>query len=228
MFPERKDCMHIFSTEGRAFFAVWLQAVEGCVSGYMAALRDEAWREAMATLRALVAALEEFMMESDRVFAAWEQGEPYTNVERLEGRVAAVESAATGCFEAYRPVLRMMVLEMMIEVRRAQAEDYAARKAAEARLSASQQRERARWQSVPPPGTPDGRESAGRGGYGRWSAPDEELPQGVACNSEPPNRYACAGRVPRLRGRLWWFRAASAWNALMRALHGSGGCAAVG
>ena len=64
MFPERKDCMHIFSTEGRAFFAVWLQAVEGCVSGYMAALRDEAWREAMATLRALVAALEEFMMES--------------------------------------------------------------------------------------------------------------------------------------------------------------------
>ena len=28
MFPERKDCMHIFSTEGRAFFAVWLQAVE--------------------------------------------------------------------------------------------------------------------------------------------------------------------------------------------------------
>ena len=33
---------------------------------------------------------------------------------------------------------------MMIEVRRAQAEDYAARKAAEARLSASQQRERAR------------------------------------------------------------------------------------
>ena len=37
MFPERKDCMHIFSTEGRAFFAVWLQAVEGSVSGYMAA-----------------------------------------------------------------------------------------------------------------------------------------------------------------------------------------------
>ena len=28
MFPERKGCMHIFSTEGRAFFAVWLQAVE--------------------------------------------------------------------------------------------------------------------------------------------------------------------------------------------------------
>jgi hypothetical protein len=125
----------------------------------------------------------------------------------------------------------MVVLEMMIKVRRAQAEDYAARKAAEARLSASQQRERVRQQSVPPPGTPDDREAVGRGGYGRRSAPDEELPQGVAHNSGSPLRYACAWRVPcgtRLRGRLWWFRTASAWNALLRALHGSGGCAALG
>ena len=71
----------------------------------MAALDGGAWRAAVVTLRALNSSLEKFWKESDLVFEAWKRDKRHGDAERLEGLVAAVELAATGCFEVYRPVL---------------------------------------------------------------------------------------------------------------------------
>jgi hypothetical protein len=193
----------------------------------MAALRgDEAWQEAMATLCVLVRSLEEFVKESSVVvFAAWEQGQTYTKVARLEGRVAAVERAAVGFFEDYRPVLRMVARKMLSEVRRARAKAGVAFQATEARPRGALQQETWRGGGSSQPRPPARLMAAGRGGHGRWSAPEMELPREVAHKSAPSEwrrRERRTASDGRLRTRLWWFRSAVAWSALLRALHGSG------
>jgi hypothetical protein len=229
MLPERRECLMLEMEVGRVFFTDWSQCVgqevPGCTA--MSAHAVVAWQESSVGLpSAIIRAPAGFGCSRCAVFAAFARGARYLGDEYLYPRTRSGGGAATWLFGVCALALLMIPFVAGRRVRRVRVGVGGA--ACCSWCSRGRRGERWAWLCRGGCGAAGGgrttRKAPGVAGAdcpcmhawaGGLGEPGRRLGRGNT--SEPC--YACWGSS--LRCRLWWFRTAVAWNALLRALHGS-------
>ena len=231
MLGERKVSMLLSSTKGRARFALLPQAVVQCVAVTTAQGDGSA---AMRRAMALCAHAESlrvragYLQEADAIFGSQERGGQVADSGRLSGCSVAAEGAGTGTGGSGMALQCLGMLEMLGTGGGAGSEAGAARQRVEELLAGPHERGHG-LRSCPaqPPCSSGCQVTASWRGRGwKLGAGDQGGLRLVPVPGLGRGRREARGW--RGRSRLWWFMTAVAWNASVRAMHGSGGVVVVG
>ena len=169
-----------------------------------------------------------YLQEADAIFGSQERGGQVADSGRLSGCSVAAEGAGTGTGGSGMALQCLGMLEMLGTGGGAGSEAGAARQRVEELLAGPHERGHG-LRSCPthPLCSPGCQVTASWRGRGwQLGAGDQGGLRLVPIPGLGRGRREARGW--RGRSRLWWFMTAVAWNASMRAMHGSGGGVVVG